>query len=1055
MFRKKTIVYLLIIIQFISALSIPIINADNNIPTWNKEWSYREEINIPIKTNEKSAKFQPIDILFEFKNPCWAKNEEEHSIRIGCWDGNKWHELESQIYDLEKTDGSLHIKKCGIVFLIPEFANGKERYFVYYDENKKGSLNYKDHIQIEDSYYYFEPITGVKAEGDYYKITEDGYCVFGVGQKGKVIHRRLSQTVVKLKPKTKNFDILNSDNIASFCFSYHRGPEFEDEISSDEELIAKQILTDGNLMVEFKIISQSKEKNLRTSNIYKYYYCPTEDKRLNVHVKHEVFEDDIVKGVVNVDGRYGAIISYQSKSEKIKQMRFGEILPYIHVYREDGKIHEYLMNQNPEGKKREWIIPYTYDCDLGEKAWFSYDEGTIGKAQAIILASNKNIIKHSKEDRDGVQMKVAVNEYMDALGAEIDYAAINYGRNSYEKGGSHDIKIRNGLTVEYDAEFYVSEKGGYPSVVKEAEHYHKLIETRKKYDEGTIEEEQKIHTLTVVPRITGRILSHPFLANLTGIKFTSVYAELYKGDELIKTEYTKKPLLGPPTIKFPKLAKGEYLVKIYRDIGKNIKLYLGVSHVEINNDKILPVLCTWPKNIKTHITDQDSKLIENLKLSIYKNETVIDEYIFKNSTNMSFIVPINILYKYKIIGLYKGFKILKKEIGFLDNKIQETINLYDLTINIFDELEFPPGVEINPYITSEDMDSRIEIYPDKKGVGQYTFFSLFPANYTLHIDYAGYSDTKNIVIKNKDKEIDIDFKALFKLDIDVLDSHGNKISEKKGIEIYRKNKKVVDGIEKSSYVFLPPGNYQVRVLSDEKIIGFKNLVLTNDKQVKIVTSISTIIPFLVTTLTIIFIVQMIIIFIIKKISLNTLLKVIAMGLILISIFQPWWSLNAINEEVETSKETDVFIYPQVMIEKITIDDEIHYDLSTIPDIFINFLFILLVVVISGLFLIGFSFVPNILLKKRYSMILIVASALFLIIVAAAFIFGMSKITELSLGSLQGKGSLNVSLPTEETINMNAYWGLGPGFYLCIIASLIAFFAGIIDFIKKRFNLKFF
>ena len=304
MIKKQSIVYLLILIQIISSLSIPIIQADNNIPSWNKEWSYREEINIPIDTSENSAKFQPIDISFEFKNPCWAKTEEEHSVRICCWDGNKWHELESQIYDLEKTDGSLQIKKCGIVFLIPDFSDGNERYFVYYDENRKESPNYKDHIQIEDSYYYFEPITGVKAEGDYYKITEDGYCVFGVGQKGKVIHRRLSQTVVKLKPKTKNFDILNSDNIASFCFSYHKGPEFKDEISSDEELVAKQIITDGNLMVEFKIISQSKEKNLRSSNVYKYYYCPTEDKRLNVHVKHEVFEDDYVDGVVNVDGRY-------------------------------------------------------------------------------------------------------------------------------------------------------------------------------------------------------------------------------------------------------------------------------------------------------------------------------------------------------------------------------------------------------------------------------------------------------------------------------------------------------------------------------------------------------------------------------------------------------------------------------------------------------------------------------------------------------------------------------------------------------------------------------
>jgi hypothetical protein len=86
-----------------------------SIPSWNKDWRYRQEIILPISTDKPHAIFQPIDLLIEFENSCWAKNEKEHSVRIVCWDESRWHELESQIYDLEFKDSS-HIASCVVVF---------------------------------------------------------------------------------------------------------------------------------------------------------------------------------------------------------------------------------------------------------------------------------------------------------------------------------------------------------------------------------------------------------------------------------------------------------------------------------------------------------------------------------------------------------------------------------------------------------------------------------------------------------------------------------------------------------------------------------------------------------------------------------------------------------------------------------------------------------------------------------------------------------------------------------------------------------------------------
>ena len=190
--KKIWIVYVLLILFVSPVLAINASSENGSIPHWNREWSFRQEIVLPIKTNDPHAQFQPIDLHIEFNNPCWAKNDLEHSVRVVCWDGSRWLELESQIYDLESVD-PYHISKCGIVFLVPEIADGEEQYFVYYDNDEKSAPNYVDHVSIEDAYYYYEPISGISLEGDYYKIEEDGFGIYAIGQKGKLINRALSQ----------------------------------------------------------------------------------------------------------------------------------------------------------------------------------------------------------------------------------------------------------------------------------------------------------------------------------------------------------------------------------------------------------------------------------------------------------------------------------------------------------------------------------------------------------------------------------------------------------------------------------------------------------------------------------------------------------------------------------------------------------------------------------------------------------------------------------------------------------------------------------------------
>ncbi len=1043
--EKTLLLYGLILLLVLSNISLTISSKNQEPPKWNNNWSYRQEINIPIPTDDPHSIYQPIDISIEFSNPCWGKNEKENSIRVLCWDGAQWHELESQIYDIEYKD-SVHISKCGIVFLIPEMANGKERYYIYYDDKEKSEPDYPDHVQIEDSYYYFEPIKGVKAEGDYFKITEDGYVVYGIGQKGKAINRWLSQVIVKQKPGTKEFGLLTSDDLASFCFSYHVGTENEDEISSDQKLLSKEILVDGNLMVEFKITSESYDKTIRTTNLYKYYYCPTENKRINVHVKHQVLENVKVKGIINVDGRYGAVISYKSTSEKIEKMRFGKILPFLHVYTEDDKIREYKMILNPEDKEREWVVPYTDDCDLGKKAWLSYDEGEKGKAHGIIFSSNKDIVKSGTDERDGIQIKVAEKEYFRVMGSEIDYTAINWGRNSYEKGDTHDINIPHDLCVEYDAEFYTSEQGGYQDVIKEAQFYQTLIKHRHTTMNTSGGENKNIYTLTVTPRFTGRILSHPAIAEILKINLTGIYAKIYQNNEYIATGFTFKPLVGAPKIKFPKLSPGNYTVKIYRKLGGKTG-FIGFKKIQLKGDTETDVYCTWPVKINIYVTDQYNNKINNVELIILKNESIVD----RNNTNTTvstFEVPFALVEKYTLKAFYKGFEIYKDTIPIFKRNINIKLNLYDLKIKITDTLGFPPDVDVRPTLTSNQMVEKKELKPEKLWNGCYIFYKIPKARYNLQLSYGNFYEEKNIEVPSN-KTINVEFNAKYSLETSLYDEFGNLLNNKgKTIDILHNEKKIYESISPSKEMYLPPGKYTVYAYSEGKLIGFKNIVLTNDKKIKIVTTIDSVIHTAIPILVLIFIAEIIVLLFFKKISLNSFLKLLAISLILLSLFQPWWFLDASSHNISAEKHSEMYLLPQTIIEKYEYNHSTYYELANIPSIFTDFLVFLSMIVIISLILMSLSSLPSILLKKRYSKILILASVFLLIFVTIAYHVGMSKITGLSLGSLQSSSVLDVVLPNYETVQMTATWRLGVGFYLCVSAALIGLTAGLSDLIIR-------
>ena len=435
MTSNKAIVCALSINLVLLAL-VPVSISADDPDWWNEDWSFRHEIAIPIDTSSEYAKYQPIDVMIEFDNPCWTKSEREHSIRVILQDNGNLKELESQIYDLECLDDE-HIKSCGLVFLIPKEADGKEKYYVYYDDTKKTGPDYPEHIEIEEDYYYYAPIPMVPFESYCYKITQDGFVAYGAALQGQFVGYSTAQQITIFKEGT--LDVTGpTDGAAwgSFDYFYNYGTGAKEFSSTIEKLVSKEIFTDGNLMVEFGIVSQSGRDDFRTTATYKCYYSPTSDRRICVHVIHEALKESHVVNVAPQRDGCGNVASLQvmrMRSPSVKDLNFGRMFPFMHTYAEDEMIQEYALDVDPEYPPESiTILDGESDVDLGEKAWASFDDGVTGEAHAIIFDSN-SMIKSGTDERDGIQIKAFEATSPGVLGLETDGSAFYFSRNSYEK----------------------------------------------------------------------------------------------------------------------------------------------------------------------------------------------------------------------------------------------------------------------------------------------------------------------------------------------------------------------------------------------------------------------------------------------------------------------------------------------------------------------------------------------------------------------------------------------------------------------------------------------
>ncbi len=1076
-YKKISIIWIIAILSF-SILNPNVLSFNNYTQSNIDDLSYKQEINIPIDTSLAQAKYQAIDVKIYFNNPCWAIDEISHSVRVGFDDGNNINEIESQIYSLEFSDDT-HISSCNLVFLIPKESDGKEKYFVFYDSKETDSPDYDDHVEVYDSSYYYEPISGQKIFFDYYGIKEEGFVLYSVTQKGELIGFPISQSVAKYLPGSTEVETNNVDQLSSFDMRYgfseepgYKGPSWTTKAK-------KQVLVDGNLMTRVRVESTSPEGNLKTDNIYTYYYSPTDTKRLFVDINHEILETITIEDTRLYDGTYCGIVSPKSRSATIDKMNIGDILPDLVLYNENDIIEDFSIPPNPDSIIEEEILSTDADIDLGEKAWAALTNPSTGLTHALIVNSNKNIING---EEDGLQVKAFVKQNLKLPGLEADTGNMFIGRNAYDTNREYNPVMQKGMNISMSVEYISIEKEGFEQLDDESDIFQELVKYRpslREFDTKIEEEDKDRYQLTAYAHFAPSFPLGAILSAVSGKNRSYIYAELYKDNSFKSSGSVGRLALGNidldfegkslveilkilfnlfdwrnttlfKKIIFPDLEPGVYVVKIFRE---NIKTdrtrkYIGYSIVDVQKNTKINIICKPEGNLKLKITDQKDNGVANTKFLLLDGSQIIADTLSDENGNGFIYAPINSLKNYKLQTIYQGFLIDEKDIklGLVSTIAPEKetfkIDKYQLKINVRDTWDFAPSVDLNPTLTSSQMIEPINIRAEKIDDGEYLFTDLYGSDYDLTLRYKSFIVEENIQIDN-DNEIDLVFPAEYNIDTNIMNQYGENIKDKK-ITIKRNNKQVektIDDNGKASFS-VPPGVYEITVYSDEKEIAKQKIDVRADKNIDILSKESSLLHRIILILGILLILVSLFLMCKKKLYL-TGIKLIIIAIILIAVFLPWWSLY--GEEDGAKTNTNVLLIPGKIVTLTETSDVIGGDVSQVPDEVTMVLELLSTILLVTILIIFVS----ILIQRRFpktSFIITLISFILLIAVVGIFFYAMSQLTEIGVGSFIGSGDIDTTIPGEpENVLVNCSWGPALGFYLAILSFILLF----ITFFQKK------
>ncbi|MFA5102520.1 MAG: carboxypeptidase regulatory-like domain-containing protein, partial [Candidatus Thermoplasmatota archaeon] len=953
-------------------------------------------------------------------------------------------------------------------------TDGTERYFVYYDTAPTPAPGYPDHVSIAESSYFYEPIPGYPLESSFYQITQDGTIRYVVAQKGRFLWYSTSQCVTKLAAGSTEVLPKNGEAIASFEYAYYYGDEMWQYSSTSQELIAKDILYDGNLMVCCRIISGSTIGDLRTTAVYKYYHCPTSQERITVHVVHEALKDCQVYAGANTDGLYASMQCGGIRSASIPDLNFGKIYPYLHFPSEHGTIEKYPVDLTPEYSKENpvlWLIQTPDDVDLGSDAWVSFDEGTTGGVHALLFGSS-SVVTAGENERDGISLKAYESNYPHFPGLDYTVASVECTRNTYEKStSSTDLVIPKGFIAEFDAEFYSSSDGGYPLAAEEAYLFKNLVPLKPSMDQDRAPQDDPSMECFSLMVDVHHAPSFPFgsvLSALTGRSFPYITVEVCRGTTLVRAGTAGRvPLTGSipsegssfrerlsialhvfdlrnislwKRFHFQQLEPGWYVIKVFKEnpwVGDE-RRFIGVSIVELTKDSKIHLLCTQQGSCVVSLVDQQGLAITDADVLLLHEGIVIAHTTTNENGEALLTAPCARKDSYQLTALYQGFEVMNESIRLRYNRVliplQKSIKLdqYDWTVTLFDLWGLPPEIELLPRLTSTAMQTQTTLLPTHTIKNSYAFTELLPATYHLQVQHKAFSVDKDITIPTQDTSFV--FPAEFTVSFHVFDARGTGL-DGMVVEMSRAGKTESTTSDGSLAVFsVPPGMYAIKVVSQDSIISQRSVTVVGDRNVDLITNQEPAFPLILIGLSGVLIGIGLLLGIRKKEPLY-LVSLLFLGLVIIALVLPWWSLQGSSADVQTS--STFYLIPLNLVSATTTPEVIGGDLTFFPDVFLTIMMIIPIIAVIAGSLALLALVIKRLQKKDLHVFFMIGALVLLFCSLVLFIVTMSAFTEVAVGSLIGNGTIDVSIPGQDTVvSVSCQWGPGVGLWLYVGACVL-------------------
>jgi hypothetical protein len=371
-------------------------------------------------------------------------------------------------------------------------------------------------------------------------------------------------------------------------------------------------------------------------------------------------------------------------------------------------------------------------------------------------------------------------------------------------------------------------------------------------------------------------------------------------------------------------------------------------------------------------------------------------------------------------------------------------------VTVKDTWDLPPAYQLNPVLQSDEMSIVESISP--AGTNGEFLFSLLPkASYQLQLKYRSFTIEEDISISSSDVEKTIQFPAAYPIELSIFDSRGLSLG-KSSITLYREDKRkdFHSNDNGKAVLELPPGDYSMRIKDENgEIIGQRAMNIVGERSYDIMTNAPSIL-FYVTIILFIALMMTGGLFIFMKIPYSQLIRFFIISILFLSILTPWWTLYGESEKESLSSTTQMYVLPPSLI-TLTESDEViagTAGLDFLPDQLMQLLYFFsigiacTILLLITMMLIGQKF------STRLRKIIMIVGMSVLILIAIVFIGGVSTLAKLGVGSFLGNGNYDVTIPGEYSfVSINALWGPGIGFYLCLISIIVLLLSYILQYTK--------